>query len=131
MFIPLLNQNMFDVFYMGTDTNSPKPGKQRLELRKNGIKLGVFKLRFISSNQLIKADVSYQVLGQQMSVGGAVAGELLAGGIGAIAGASRGSKKVESCVTIFYKDESGKEQQIALITKAAESIKKKIDKRYK
>ncbi len=130
MYISMVNTNNFAVFYMGTDPNDPKPGKQRLELHGKGIKLGQFKKRFISKDQITKTEVGYEVNQRSLSPGGAVAGAVLAGGIGAVAGAAMGGKKVEPHVTITYKDGSGSEQQIVLIAKLADKIKKQLDKKY-
>jgi hypothetical protein len=130
MFVPIQNSNSFAVFYMGTDPNDPKPGQQRLELHGKGIKLGLFKKRLIRGDSITKTEVGYEVKQRSLSAGGAVAGGILAGGIGAVAGAAMGGKKVEPHVTITYKDDSGSEQQIVLIAKLADKIKKQLDKKY-
>src|SRR5579884_3898093 len=129
MFIPRQNSNSFSVFYMGTDPNMPEPGKQILELHKNGIKLKIFKSKgFINKEQITKSEVGYEVVKSGLSRGGALAGGLLAGVVGAIAGASMGSKKVEPHVTIFYKDTSGQEQQVVLVSRLAKKINSKVSK---
>lgn len=132
MFIATQGINAWPVFYMGTDPNIPKPGKYILQLRKDGIGLAEgFKLRgTVPSGQITSIKVGYEVIQKGLSAGGALAGGVLAGGIGAVAGASMGSKKVEPHVAITYKDSAGKEQQVVLIAKNAEKIKKKLDKHY-
>ena len=132
MFIATQGINAFPVFYMGTDPNIPKPGKYILQLRKDGIGLAEGnKLRYtLPSSQITSIKVGYEVMQKVLSTGGALAGGILAGGIGALAGASMGGKKVESHVAITYKDSSNDEQQVVVITKNAERIKKKLAKHY-
>lgn len=133
MFIATQGINAFNVFYMGTDPNIPKPGKYILQVRKDGIGLAEgFKLRgVVPGNQIKEIKVGYEVQSKGLSAGGAIAGGILAGGVGALAGASMGSKKVEPHVAITYKDNSGREQQVIVVTKQAEKLKKKLDKHYK
>jgi uncharacterized membrane protein len=74
--------------------------------------------------------VGYEVADQSLSAGGAVVGGIVAGGIGALAGASMGGKKVQPNLTISYKDASGNDCRVLLLTNSAEKLKKKLDKQY-
>lgn len=130
MFVPWFGINTFRVFYMGTDPNSPKPGMQDLELRKDGIKLGNFKKRFIPGSAIQKAEVAYNVRQGGLSAGGALVGGLIAGEVGALAGAAAGRRAVEASAVITYRDDGRQTRQVVLSSKSAERIVKKVQKRY-
>jgi len=132
MFIATQGINAWPVFYMGTDPNIPKPGNYILQLRKDGIGLAEgFKLKgIIPSNKITEINVGYDVTSKGLSASRALVGGLLAGGVGAIAGASAGGRKVEPHVAITYMDSSGTQQQIILVTKVAEKIHKNLSKKY-
>jgi hypothetical protein len=58
----------------------------------------------------------------------AIAGDILAGPIGAVAGGAMGGRKVEPHLVISHKDAIGQVQQFVLVTKQAERLQKKIAK---
>lgn len=134
MFYPLQNTSVFNVFYMGTDPNYQKPGDMIIELRKDGLRLkrGFRKLGTIDVDRMVSTRMDYNVGTAGLSASGALAGGILAGEIGALAGAAAGKNKktVDSFVTLIYKDKGNKEQKLTFNSTRAEKIKKKLDKRY-
>lgn len=116
---------------MGGNPDLPKPGKYKIEIHKDGIQiLQPLKSNkvFVPNSQITDVSVSYDVKDKSLSVGKAIAGDLIAGPLGAIAGAAMGSKKVEPHLVISQKDASGQVHQFVLVTKQAEKIQKKIQK---
>lgn len=134
MFIPWQNINYFKVFYMGTDPNVPKPGDVYLQIQGDGLKVKRYlkTALFVSTKQMVRTKVDYSVGSAGLSASGALVGGMLAGEVGALAGAAsgRGRKTVDSFVTLVYKDGSGKEQKLTFNSKMAEKIQKKLNKKY-
>lgn len=103
----------FNAFYGGGVPQLPRPGKYQLRVKRKSIKLvPVFRApdarKFSISYANIKdIAISYSSTDSSLSTGGAVVGGLVAGGVGAIAGASMGSKKVTVLLAIRFTDFNG------------------------
>ncbi len=121
------------VFYLGTDPSLRKPGEYSLSIKGDHIRLQepLKNKRFgisVPYSQITDVSTSFEVKDKSVSYGKAVAGDILAGPIGAIAGAGMGKKKVEPSLVISYTTETGEQRQIVANYKHAELLQKKIQK---
>lgn len=121
------------VFYLGTDPLLSKPGEYNLSIKGDHIRLQepMKNKKFgisIPYSSITDVNTSYDVKDKSVSYGKAIAGDILAGPIGAIAGAGMGKKKVEQSLVINYTTETGQQRQLVANTKHAELLVKKIQK---
>jgi len=119
------------VFYLGSDQSLSKPGEYNLSIKGDHVRLQepMKNKKFglsVPYNQISDVSVSYDVKPKSFSFGKAVAGDILAGPIGALAGGGMGKKKVEPSLVLTYKDQSGQQHQIVATSKHAELLQKKI-----
>lgn len=102
-----------------------RPMPVNLIINKSGIKIEF--MQQIPYEDIIEVQTTYDVKDKQLSAGKAVVGGLVFGGLGAIAGASLGGKKVESTLRILYKIED-EQRTMVLETKLADVVKRSIEK---
>ena len=127
----LMIGGVFNLFYTGGVSQLPKPGKYQLRLSKKDILVLIpttsNKLSIPKEN-LISISLDYDVADKELSAGKAIAGGLIAGSVGAIAGASMGGKKVTPTLRIHFIDDTGNEQVLSLEGSKAEDAHKKMTK---
>lgn len=75
-------------------------------------------------------NVEHRVVDKEFSAGGAAAGAVLAGGIGAIIGGAAGGKKVSSILTVEYTNRNGDVCTSIFDTAVAWKVKERFDKQY-
>jgi len=72
--------------------------------------------------------IEHDVSGKEFSAGKAVAGAVLAGGVGAIAGAAMGGKKVSSVLTVSYANELGEVCEVVLECSLAYKVVERFER---
>lgn len=83
---------------------------------------------FIAWEKVIGVETVHNVGNSSFSAGGAIAGEIMLGTLGAIAGGLSGGKKVDSLVIIRYKSDAGDVKDLVISARNAEKIKDKVIK---
>lgn len=126
----------FYVFYGGGLDIMPRPGKYQIRLSKGHISIvptfrapDAKKFEIPASN-LKGVSLDYEITERQLSAGKAIAGGIIAGGVGAIAGASMGGKKVTPTLVISFVDDSGNEKQLLLEGNKLDNAQKMMIKKY-
>lgn len=126
----------YNIFYSGGIPQLPKPGKYQLRLSKKAAKLvplfnGPNALKLVIPVANLKSvSLNYDIEDKQMSAGKAIVGGVLAGGVGAIAGASMGTKKVIPNLHIIFTDDQGNEQLLSLAGQKLENAQNIMAKKY-
>ena len=115
----------YNVFYLDGLSRQIRPSKTGLKLDDSGI---IIHKEIITWPNVTSLIIDYKVGDQQGSVGGALAGELIAGQTGAIVGGMRSSKKVEPYIFITYEYEN-EPSELRLICSRAEALQKEYLKR--
>lgn len=124
------------VFYSGGLDLMPRPGKYQLRLSKGHISLApTFRApdakKFkIAATNLRGIALDYEISEKQLSAGKAIAGAVIAGGVGAIAGASMGGKKVTPTLVISFVDDGGNNKQLPLEGNKLDVAQKMMLKKY-
>ncbi len=93
-----------NTFYISGLPGNLKPGLTQIKIRKSGLEIHKV---FIDWRFVSDAEISYEVKESAVSAGKAVAGAVLAGGVGAVVGGMMGGKKVESYLRISYQTRNG------------------------
>ena len=126
----------FYVFYGGGLELMPRPGKYQLRLSKGHISVvptfnapDANKFR-IPASSLRAVSLDYEITDKQLSAGKAIIGGVIAGGIGAIAGASMGGKKVTPTLVISFVDDNGNNMQLLLEGNKLDAAHKMMVKKY-
>ena len=122
------------VKYIAGGQNLHTPGNKNLLFVKEGVKVEVPVLFSKEKDVLIweniqRADIKEDVEKNLVSIGKAIAGGVLFGGVGALIGAATGSKKVVTSLFISYLTASN-ENKLLILTMSpqyAHKIKLKID----
>lgn len=78
--------------------------------------------------RISSVSVEHRVMDKEFSAGGAAAGAILAGGIGAIVGGAAGGKKVSSMLTVEYANRNGEACTSIFDTAIAWKVKERFDK---
>ncbi len=126
----------FYVFYSGGLDLMPRPGKYQLRLSKRHISVvptfrapDAKKFEIPVSN-LKGVSLDYEITDRQLSAGKAIVGGVIAGGVGAIAGASMGGKKATPSLVISFIDETGSEKLLPLEGNKLDSAHNMMVKKY-
>ena len=126
---------VFNTFYEGGLSYLPKPGKYQLKLSKGKITIqstsSLSTKLVLPVSSIQSASVSYITQDKQFSAGKAIAGGILAGGVGAIAGAAMGGKKVVPSLHLTFTDTGNNSHELILICSKAEDAEKMMRKKYK
>lgn len=126
----------FFVFYSGGLDLMPRPGKYQLRLSKDHISIvptfrapdaKEFK---IPTSNIKSVSLDYEIADKQLSAGKAIVGGMVAGSVGAIAGASMGGKKVTPTLVINFVDDSGNERQLPLEGNKLDNANNLMIKKY-
>lgn len=115
----------YSIFYLSGLPKAHKPITANLHVTRDGLKLFGWKLPWKS---VIGSEISYEVTDSPVSAGKAVAGAILAGGIGAVVGGALGGNKVKTILKIAYSSPAG-EQQLVVTGQKCEQAHKAIEKR--
>ena len=119
----------YSAFFISTTDQTIKFRKPR---RVNiSIKPARFKIELVKAitlNQITAMAVRHDVSDKEFSAGKAVAGAVLAGGVGAIAGAAMGGKKVSSVLTVSYANELGEACEVVLDCSLAYKVVEKYER---
>jgi len=128
---------VFYVFYSGGLELMPRPGKYQLRLSKGHISIvPTFKApdakKFnVSASNLKGVSLDYEITDRQLSPGKAIVGGVIAGGVGAIAGASMGGKKATPTLVISFVDDNGNDRQLPLEGNKLDNAHTMMVKKYK
>ena len=106
--------------------NTPKPGPINIIITGKGVKLTIGMKQFIDYKDIDSTSIEYKVIEKEFSAGKAVAGGILFGGIGALAGGAMGGEKAKSYLTIKYRM-NGESKELLLTSPVTEKLKKLID----
>jgi hypothetical protein len=115
----------YSVFYLDGLSRLIRPSKTLITLNGSGIKIHK---EIISWPNVMSLVIDYKVGDQQGSIGGAIAGDLIAGQAGAIVGGMRSVKKVEPYIFITYEYEN-EPRELRFICSRAEALQKEYLKR--
>lgn len=115
-----------NVFYYSGLPHNQKPGKLPLYVKKDHIKLAGRTIRY---SEIENIDLKYELGEKNVSVGKAVAGAVLAGGVGAVLGGMSGGKKVDTYLLISYEAE-GQPHDLILTALQTSVLKVAIEKRW-
>ena len=110
------------VQYMSGIPRQPVPKPQNVSVERDGIK--IFK-QLIRWQDMTNVAVNNSVGGNGFSVGKAIAGDVLAGGIGALAGGMSGKQKFNTLVQITYKS-GGTASDLVLMPKGNTRVQEKF-----
>lgn len=115
-------------YYSGGNTD--KPGPINIVVARKGIKLTIGMKQFISYSDITNASNDYRVIDKEFSAGKAVAGGILFGGLGALAGGAMGGEKVKAFLKLRYRfGTEEKELILGVSSGLAEKLKNEIDKK--
>lgn len=99
------------------------PGRVNVSVRRKDFNVEL--MQHIPYADIVEVSLQYEVKDKQLSAGKAVAGAVLFGGVGMVAGAAMGGKKVESVLKIKYRI-GAEQKELLLLTKQAAIIKRAI-----
>ncbi len=116
------------VFYVSGNPQKPKERPHYTTLAVKNDALLFDGCRF-TYDLIVGVYLNTELRQKQFSAGKAVAGGLLLGGIGAIAGAASGATKAEHQLIIEYRVSELQTAEIVIATKNAPPIKKNLDKK--
>lgn len=119
----------YPAFFISTNDATIKfrrPCRVNLMVKRNIFKIELFAK--IPVERISSINVQHDVADKQLSAGKAVAGAVIAGGVGAIVGGAMGGKKVTSVLTVNYANTNGEVCEVVLEAKLASQIKEKIEK---
>lgn len=119
----------YPAFFISTNDPTIKfrrPGRVNVSINADRFKIELFKT--IPLERITAITIQHDVSDKELSAGKAIAGAVLAGGVGAIAGAAMGGKKVSSMLTVSYANERGEACEVALDIKLAYQIKEKFER---